>query len=147
MPRGQANPSHPTDNMSPVEIISDGEQPLAYLIRGNWMPQKTEFLTPDHFGQQVGMIVHSADEDIPPHLHLPVLREVQGTTECIVVRKGSCDIDIYDSRKQLMTSRQLIRGDVVLLLAGGHGFHMREDTVLFEVKQGPYMGILDKERF
>lgn len=133
--------------MSPLEIIRDGEQPVVYLVRGEWIPQKTEFLTPDHFGQQMGMIVHSAHEEIKPHLHLPVRREVQGTTECIVVRKGSCDIDIYNTRKELLASRQLRAGDIALLLGGGHGFRMHEDTVLFEVKQGPYVGELDKERF
>jgi hypothetical protein len=133
--------------MSPLEIIQDGEQPVAYLIHREWVPQKTEFLTPDHFGQQMGMIVHRASEEIMPHVHLPVRREILGTTECIIVRKGACDIDIYNTRKELLTSRQLRTGDIVLLLAGGHGFRMREDTVLFEVKQGPFVGNLDKERF
>ena len=41
----------------------------------------------------------------------------------------------------------LSMGDVILLLKGGHGFQMIEDTVLMEVKQGPYLNDLDKERF
>ena len=131
----------------PIEVISEGDQPLMYLIHAEWMPQKTEFLTPDHFGQQMGMIVRGAQERILPHVHLPVTREVKGTTECIMVRKGSCDIDIYNSSKRLLTSRRLNTGDIALLLGGGHGFRMREDTVLFEVKQGPYVGEKDKERF
>lgn len=132
---------------SAVEIISDGDQPLVYLVHAEWTPEKTEFLTPDHCGQQIGMIVRAAREHVPPHMHLPVVREVRGTTECVVVRKGACDIDIYDSSKTLVTSRRLNTGDIVLLLNGGHGFRMREDTVLFEVKQGPYMRTGDKERF
>lgn len=133
--------------MNPVEIISDGDTPLAYFVKSNWMPEKSEFLTPDSFGQQMGMIVYGAGKTIQPHLHLPTVREVNGTTECIVVRKGSCDIDIYDQNKRLLTSRLMTTGDIVLLLGGGHGFRMREDTVLFEVKQGPYLGMADKERF
>ena len=38
-------------------------------------------------------------------------------------------------------------GDIVLLLGGAHGFRMIEDTILFEVKQGPYAGEADKKRF
>jgi hypothetical protein len=133
--------------MSPIEIISDGEQPLMYLIHGDWIPEKTEFLTPGHLGQQLGMIVRAAEERVPPHIHLPVVREVRGTTECILVRKGSCDIDLYDNSRRLMATRHLNTGDIALLVAGGHGFRMCEDTVLFEVKQGPYAGTLDKERF
>jgi cupin fold WbuC family metalloprotein len=133
--------------MHPIEIISDGATPLAYIVRAGWMPESTKFLTPDHFGQQMGMIVYGAGTSIQPHLHLPVVREVHGTTECIVVRKGACELDIYDQSKQLIESRFLKMGDIVLLLGGGHGFRMSEDTVLFEVKQGPYVEEADKERF
>jgi hypothetical protein len=133
--------------MNPIEIVSDGETPLAYIVRAGWMPENTEFLTPSHFGQQMGMVVYGAGTQIQPHLHLPVVREVHGTTECIVVRKGACELDIYDQSKQLIESRSLSIGDIVLLLGGGHGFRMSEDTILFEVKQGPYIGIADKERF
>lgn len=133
--------------MEPVQIISDGDLPLAYIVRAGWMPDKSQFLTPDNFGQQMGMIVYGAGQSIQPHLHLPVVREVHGTTECIVVRKGSCALDIYDRNKRFLSAHELYLGDIVLLLGGGHGFRMREDTVLFEVKQGPYVGMADKERF
>jgi hypothetical protein len=46
-----------------------------------------------------------------------------------------------------VASRELAAGSIVLLLGGGHGFRMMEDTVLFEVKQGPYAGDKDKARF
>lgn len=135
--------------MSPVEIVRDpqADEPLAYFVRAGWMPDKTQFLTPDDFGQQMGMIVYGAGQEIRPHLHLPVVREVRGTSEVIVVRKGSCLIDLYDRNKKWLSTHALETGDIVLLLAGGHGFRMQEDTVLFEVKQGPYMGLADKERF
>lgn len=133
--------------MHPIEIITDGDIPLAYIVQAAWMPESTAFLTPNHFGQQMGMIVYGAGTQIQPHLHLPVVREVHGTTECIVVRKGACELDIYDQNRQLIESRSLKTGDIVLLLGGGHGFRMSEDTVLFEVKQGPYLGMADKQRF
>jgi hypothetical protein len=133
--------------VNPVEIIADGDTPLAYIVKAGWNPDKTTFLTPDHFGQQMGMIVYGKGQSIQPHLHLPVTREVHGTTECIVVRQGACEVDIYDQQKKLLTSRPLAQGDIILLLGGGHGFRMQEDTVLFEVKQGPYVGTMDKERF
>ena len=133
--------------INPIEVISDGNEELAYIVRHSWVPQQTEFLTPDNFGQQMGMIVYGAGRSIVPHVHLPVIREVHGTSEVIVVRQGLCEIDIYNSDKVFLTTRQLEVGDIVLLLRGGHGFRMIEDTVLFEVKQGPYVGAADKERF
>lgn len=133
--------------MIPIEIVQDGDEPLAYFVRAACMPSKTTFLTPDSFGQQMGMVVYGAGQEIQRHLHLPVVREVHGTSECIIVRKGACLIDIYDCQKRLLSTHTLGTGDIVLLIGGGHGFRMTEDTVLFEVKQGPYVGIADKERF
>jgi hypothetical protein len=33
------------------------------------------------------------------------------------------------------------------MVGGGHGFRMLENTVLLEVKQGPYTGIDEKRLF
>ena len=36
---------------------------------------------------------------------------------------------------------------IVLMVGGGHGFQIKEDTVILEIKQGPYLGADDKELF
>tara|TARA_B100000579_G_scaffold370507_1_gene332574 strand:- start:168 stop:596 length:429 start_codon:yes stop_codon:yes gene_type:complete len=131
----------------PLEIVNDGDDAIAYFIDPKWEPNQTTFLTPDHFGQQMGMIVYSAGEHIIPHQHLPVTRKVEGTTECILVKKGKCYIDIYNKKKDLIFTKEMCEGEIVLLLGGAHGFRMIEDTILFEVKQGPYVGEDDKKRF
>ncbi len=56
-------------------------------------------------------------------------------------------VDMYDQDQALIAECGLGVGDVVVLIAGGHGFRMLEDTVLTEVKQGPYTGIEEKVRF
>ena len=65
----------------------------------------------------------------------------------IIVRRGRCEIDVYNDERQLVASREIRAGDIMLMVGGGHGFRMLEDTVLLEVKQGPYTGIDEKERF
>jgi hypothetical protein len=132
---------------SPVEIIESNGEALAYIVDPAWQADRTTFLTPDDNGLQMGMIVYGAGQDIPAHVHLPVTREVHGTNECIVVRKGRCRVTIYDSQRNFVAQRDLEQGAIILLVGGGHGFHLHEDTILFEVKQGPYVGDADKERF
>jgi len=44
-------------------------------------------------------------------------------------------------------TRILEEGDILFLINGGHGFKMLEDSVLLEIKQGPYLGKDDKEKF
>ena len=51
------------------------------------------------------------------------------------------------TRTNLVASRELHTGDVMLMVGGGHGFRIIEDTVFLEIKQGPYQDQEEKERF
>ena len=130
-----------------VEEIGTDDGPLTYIIRGGTLPERTTFLTPSEFKQQVGYIVYPAGGEIARHVHLPLERHLVGTSEVLVVLKGKAEIDVYDDRRELVATRDLRQGDVVLMIGGGHGFRMLEDTVFLEVKQGPYTGLDEKERF
>ena len=121
--------------------------PLAYIIRAEISPQQTTFLTPPQFKQQVGFVVYPAGGEIHRHVHRPLERHLIGTSEVLVVRRGRCEIDIYNNERELVATRELRHGDIMLMVDGGHGFRMLEDTVFLEVKQGPYTGVDEKERF
>jgi len=133
--------------MEHVEQIASGSKVLAYIFRSEINPDKTTFLTPSDLKQQVGFIVYPAGGVIKRHVHRPLERHLIGTSEVLIVRRGRCEIDIYDDERKLVASRQLRPGDIMLMVGGGHGFRMLEDTVLLEVKQGPYTGIDEKEHF
>lgn len=137
----------PEDADGPIERITWGETCLAYIIRASFLPDKTTFLTPPSYNQQVGYIVYPAGGEIQRHEHRPLVRDIVGTSEVLVVRRGNCEIDIYSDDRQLVATRELHRGDVMLMVGGGHGFRMLEDTILLEIKQGPYTGEEEKEKF
>jgi uncharacterized protein YjlB len=80
-------------------------------------------------------------------VQLSLERHIVGTPEVLVVRRGRCEADIYNEEQQLVATRELREGDILILVCGGHGFRMLEDTVLLEVKQGPYAGLKEKEHF
>jgi uncharacterized protein with PhoU and TrkA domain len=130
-----------------IEHITWNGQPLCYIIRAGLNPEQTTFLTPPEFKQQVGYIVYSAGSEIARHVHRPLERHLVGTSEVLVVKKGHCLIDIYNDERELVATRELFPGDVMLMIGGGHGFRMLEDTVFLEIKQGPYTGIEEKELF
>jgi len=130
-----------------VERIYWGETCLAYIIRASFLPDRTTFLTPPEYKQQVGYIVYPAGGEIQRHVHLPLERHLVGTSEVLVVKKGRCEIDIYNDERELVSTRELREGDIMLMVGGGHGFRMLEDTILLEIKQGPYTGLDEKERF
>jgi mannose-6-phosphate isomerase-like protein (cupin superfamily) len=130
-----------------IEQITWKGKPLAYIIRAETNPKETSFLTPSDLNFQMGFVVYPAGGEITRHIHLPLERHVVGTAEVLVVKKGRCEVDIYGDDEGLVACRELRAGDVLLLLGGGHGFRMLEDTVFFEIKQGPYTGLDEKERF
>jgi quercetin dioxygenase-like cupin family protein len=120
---------------------------LALLLSGRDDPSETTFPTPAELNLQVGFVVYPAGGEIQRHDHRPLERHVVGTPEVLVVRSGRCEIDLYDGDRRHVATRELRTGDVILIAGGGHGFRMLEDTVLLEVKQGPYTGLDEKERF
>ena len=133
--------------MNHIEHITSGGRPLAYIIRAGLVPAETTFFTPPDFKQQVGFVVYPAGGEVGRHVHVPLERHLIGTSEVIVVRSGRCELDVFDDDHTLVATRELAEGDVMLMVGGGHGFRMLEDTVLLEVKQGPYTGLEEKERF
>jgi hypothetical protein len=130
-----------------IEIIAWDDKPLCYIIRNALLPDQTTFLTPPEFKQQVGYVVYPAGGEIARHLHVPLERRLVGTSEVLIIKKGHCLIDIYNDDHELVATRELFEGDLMLMVGGGHGFRMLEDTVFLEIKQGPYTGLEEKERF
>lgn len=133
--------------MEHVERIFFRDMPLAYIIRAEMRPLRTTFLTPPEFKQQVGFVVYPAGGEIERHNHRPLERHLIGTSEVLVVQSGRCEIDIFNDDREWVATRELRPGDVMLMVGGGHGFRMLEDTVFLEIKQGPYTGEDEKERF
>jgi hypothetical protein len=130
-----------------IETISHAGLILAILVRRDFREDGIRFFTPDDFSQQLGYMSRSAGYVIPPHVHRPVPRTVDFTKEVIILKSGRVRVDFYDDDKNYLESRILEPGDVILLARGGHGFEMLADSEMLEVKQGPYVGIADKERF
>src|SRR2546425_3716371 len=121
-----------------IEHITYDGKMLAFIIREEVLPEKTTFLTPPDFNLQVGYIAYPAHGEIARHVHRPLERHIVGTSEVLVVKKGQCEIDIYNDGRELVATRKLRSGDIMVMVGGGHGFRMLEDTVFLEINQGPY---------
>ena len=117
------------------------------IIRAEPAPDSSVFYTPDDLHLQVGKIVYPANGKVARHRHKPIRRTIAGCSEVLVVQKGRMILDIYADDRTIHSSQEIGPGDVVILMAGGHGFRFLEDTVLLEVKQGPYHGDGEREFF
>lgn len=130
-----------------IERIVNKDKELALIIRHSFRRDGIEFFTPDTYSQQVGYMNRPAGYVIPPHVHNPVVREVQYTKEVLFIKSGRLRVDFYSEAQVYLESTILENGDVILLAYGGHGFEMLVPTEIIEVKQGPYAGDQDKTRF
>lgn len=131
-----------------MEYIKTKDNVLtSIIIRRDYRPTNTTFLTDNDLAQQVGFVVYPAGGAIKRHIHKNVDRQNISSSEALFVREGKLEIDIYDPDKNLVATRLLEAGDFVLMVSGGHGFRIIEATILLEVKLGPYAGAADKELF
>jgi hypothetical protein len=128
------------------EIVIDGHL-CAIILPANFDEPGIQFFTSNELSQQLASMSYSAGKVIPAHTHNLVRREVSYTQEALFIRKGKVRVDFYTQRQEYRKSRVLSAGDVILLIAGGHGFEVLEDLNMVEVKQGPYVGDTDKTRF
>lgn len=129
-----------------------GEGLLAVVIRtGDYttddLKKKTgaTFLTPPELALQAAFLYHVKGDKVQPHYHPPVPRTLTGTPEMLLVLEGEYMMDVYTTPGELVGSRLLTGGCIVILLAGGHGFRcLTDDAGMMEVKVGPYRGVDDK---
>jgi hypothetical protein len=130
-----------------VETVMDGPVVIALVVRAGFDEPGTRFLTPPDFTQQLAVMKHPAGTRIRAHAHAPVRRRGVRTQEVVLIRKGRVRATLYSSRRERLCSPVLVEGDIILLCGGGHAFEMLEESVMVEVKQGPYDGPAEKIEF
>lgn len=133
--------------MGQLKMIKKKDKLIAIIIKNNYTCDGVDFITPDEYSQQLAYMHHPAGKVIDAHVHNPVHRNVVYTQEVLFIKKGKLRVDFYDDYKDYLESHILEEGDTILLASGGHGFKVLEEIEMIEVKQGPYSGVQDKERF
>jgi mannose-6-phosphate isomerase-like protein (cupin superfamily) len=128
------------------DIVLDGKL-CAIILTAGFDKPGIQFFTRNELSQQLASMSYPAGKIIQAHSHNPVRREVFYTQEALFIRKGKLRVDFYTEQHDYRKSRVLNSGDVILLIAGGHGFEVLEELNMVEVKQGPYAGDTDKSSF
>ena len=123
-----------------IREIKDNSTRLAIYIGRKW-EEGLHFFSKDNDFQQVGVWTYNTGRKLLQHKHIEALRSINRTQEVIFVRSGKVRADIYGMDDQFIESVNLVRGDILILLNGGHGYEILEDnTQVLEIKNGPYLG-------
>ncbi len=131
-----------------IKNITHKKKILAIIIKGNYLGKKgINFFTNPKLNQQVAYMNHPTNHLIQPHIHKNRLRKIRGSTEVLIILDGVLKIDFFDNKKKYIFSKTIKKNDIVILLRGGHGFKVKKNCKMIEVKQGPYSENEDKSKF
>lgn len=121
---------------------------LAVVICRDYKPPGVNFVTAPDLSQQVAFIKWPSGHLIQAHYHQPVPREsYQPTQEVLFIRSGHLRCALYDAGQDFVAEVDLLSGDLILLVGGGHGFQVVSEVEVYEAKQGPYNPQDDKVLF
>ena len=123
-----------------IEIIDYNNQRYACIIRKDINIEGKKFFSSPKDFLQVGYMNLKKDETLRPHIHKPQNKNIYENQEVLYLVSGKMKVSFYDKIPKKINEAYLTSGDLIILLSGGHGFKFLEDTIMIEIKQGPYNG-------
>tara|TARA_B100000315_G_scaffold10822_1_gene10550 strand:+ start:593 stop:1027 length:435 start_codon:yes stop_codon:yes gene_type:complete len=133
--------------MEQIEYIENNGEILCIIIRASYVHEGINFLTPNHFSQQLGYMQRPKNYKVKAHYHKLISRNITKTQEVLFIKFGKIRIDLYTMNRDYIESKILNSGDVALIANCGHGLLFLEKSEIIEVKQGPYIETEDKKNF
>ena len=100
-----------------------------------------EDLTDKNKFLQVSLLNLKKNMNFSPHVHLRHVKKTYISSEAWIVISGKLRVIFYDLDKSKVYEDVLKRGDISILFEGGHVFKpLTKNTIIFEIKNGPYLG-------
>jgi hypothetical protein len=133
--------------MDGIEIINDGDDILAIIIRASFNKEGLSFITPNEFPLQMGVHIRTKGFLVRPHTHIDIF-ELKNITaqEIFYLQKGRIKVTVYNNQDKPYSKIIVETGDTILL-AAGHSMEYLEDSKMVEIKQGPYRGAAKEKRY
>ena len=129
------------------EIIEYSGEIIAKIYRNSVWPENLNFYTKDKDFVQVSTWNYNKGKHLKSHRHKIAERISDRTQEVVFVKSGKMNAFFYSEDNNLVCEKIINAGDFIIIFSGGHGYDIFEDqTQIFEIKNGPYLGIdIDKE--
>lgn len=131
------------------EITKEGRVLARHITPEDIKPGLISFSNDNEFIQVVSWGHYEKGKYLQDHWHNEFSREAKRTYEVVYVVKGAISARIFDLNLipvEIITVKQ---GEMLILLESAHGYTiLEEDTTVFEIKNGPFMGVdKDKTKF
>ena len=130
-----------------MEIFDKNNNLIAIVHKDSDFRDGKTFYTDNNKDFQFGTFKLEQGEIIENQIDNSQKREINKTSEAIVVIKGSLKIMLFDNEKNFIDAVIIDTNDAILLFEGGHGIEVIEESKFIEFKQGPYIEDMDKKHF
>ena len=135
-----------------IEIYSKCEPgKLLHLInRFDEIDGRTDIAPEEQFIQAATIKFPQGGKKFRTHQHIwkPAPREQVIAQESWIVVQGSVRVFMYDTDQLFLQDEVIKKGDCSMTFEGGHTYEILEDdTIVYEYKTGPYMGVENDKIF
>jgi hypothetical protein len=115
---------------------------LHFIHRKNEFGARVELIEVSEILQLSSQIAKGG-QSFRAHRHIPKPLEITDVTaqESWVVISGLVEVSYFDLDDSLISTHRLSAGDASVTLAGGHGYEIIEESLIYEFKTGPYLGV------
>ena len=99
-------------------------------------------ISPVNESLQVSHLNLKNQQTFKAHKHIIFKRDMPMAQESWVVIEGKIKIFYFDLDDKLIACREMNKGDCTITYRGGHNYKaLKENTIVYEFKTGPYLGI------
>lgn len=121
---------------------------LLHIVNKHSEIEERKDMCPDNECLQIACLRLDNGKTFKPHKHIPKHVQHDITQESWIVVRGSVRAILYDLDDTIIEEVDLMQGDCSITFCGGHNYLCLEDnTLVYEVKTGPYLGIENDKTF
>jgi len=128
-----------------IKNICYRKKEVAYIIKAEFRFKNLDFFSKKEDYLQVGYHKKSKGAKLKAHYHQFQKCSVNSLQEVFYIVKGKVKVNFYNKQGKLFQTEILKRGDILFQRSLGHGFELLTDAEIFEVKQGPFCGSMQKK--
>ena len=123
-----------------IKEISFENQLYAFVCSLNDVSKGLEFLSDDTDFIQLGTWNYEKNFSTVPHYHLEHDKPSNLTQEVVLVHKGSVKCRLFTKEGNYVDEVDINEGELIVQIYGVHEYIMNEDSIVLEIKNGPYYG-------
>tara|TARA_A100001035_G_scaffold257779_1_gene234047 strand:- start:7110 stop:7532 length:423 start_codon:yes stop_codon:yes gene_type:complete len=130
-----------------IKEITFENQLYAFVCSLNDVNKGLEFLSDDSDFIQLGTWNYEKNFSTVPHYHLEHDKPSNLTQEVVLVHKGSVKCRLFTKEGNYVDEVDINEGELIVQIYGVHEYIMNEDSIVLEIKNGPYYGPeIDRKR-